>query len=46
MTQVRNFVANLAITGKYFKEIKEIMDSVYRDKTLKKTAIYAILNKV
>jgi hypothetical protein len=46
MTRVRDFVADLAKTGKSFKEIKEIVDSVYGDKTLKKTAIYAILKKV
>jgi hypothetical protein len=39
MTRVRDFVADLAKTGKSFKEIKEIVDSVYGDNTLKKTAI-------
>jgi hypothetical protein len=46
MTRVRDFVADLARAGKSYLEIKKMVDLVYGDKALKKTAIYAILKKV
>ena len=46
MTRVRDFVADLARAGKGFLEIKKTVETVYGDKALKKTAIYAILKKV
>jgi [histone H3]-lysine36 N-dimethyltransferase SETMAR len=46
MTKVRDFVAGLARAGKSCKEIKNLTDAAYGVKTLTKTAIYNILNKV
>jgi histone-lysine N-methyltransferase SETMAR len=46
MTRVRDFVADLVRARKGFLEIKKTVDTVYGDKALKKTAIYAILKKV
>jgi hypothetical protein len=37
---------DLAKAGKMFKDIKELMDTVYWDKGLKMRAIYTILKKV
>jgi predicted CopG family antitoxin len=45
-TSVHNFVSDLALARKNFKEIKAMVDSACGDKTLKKTDIYAILKKV
>ncbi len=46
MTRVRDFVADLARAGKGYLEIKETVEAAYKDKALKKTAIYAIISKV
>jgi hypothetical protein len=49
MTCVQDFVANLADlarAGKGYLEIKETVEAAYGDKALKKTSIYAIINKV
>ena len=46
MTRPHDFAADLAKAGKGFKEIKELVDSVYGIKGLKKTAFYDIINKV
>ncbi len=46
MTCVRDFVVDLARAGKGYLEIKETLETVYGDKALKKTAIYAIIKKV
>ena len=46
MTRVHDFATDLARTRKGFKEIKEMLDQVYGDKSLKKTAIYDIIRKV
>jgi histone-lysine N-methyltransferase SETMAR len=46
MTRVRDFVADLARAGKSFQKIQKTVQTVYGDKALKKTAIYAILKKV
>ena len=46
MTRPHDFAADLAKAGKGFKEIKELVDSVYGIKGLKKTAIYDIIKKV
>ena len=46
MTQVHDFVVALAKGGKNFKEIKELVETVYGDKGLKMRAIYTILKKV
>ncbi len=46
MTGARDFVAGLARAGKGYKEIKKTMDAAFGDKTLQKTAIYAIIKKV
>jgi hypothetical protein len=45
MTQVWDFVADLARAKKGFLEIKKTVYTGYGDKALKKTAIYAILKK-
>ncbi len=45
MTRVWNFVADLARASKGYFEMKETMETVYGDKVLKKTAIYAIIKK-
>jgi len=37
---------DLAKAGKMFKDVKELMDTVYWDKGLKMRAIYTILKKV
>ena len=39
MSEIRNFVAELAIAGKGFLEIKEIMYVAYGELTLQKTQI-------
>jgi hypothetical protein len=46
MTRIRDFVADLARAGKGYLEIKEMVENVYGEKALKKTAIYAIIKKV
>ena len=46
MTRVHDFVVDLAKGGKNFKEIKELVETVYGDKGLKMRAIYTILKKV
>jgi hypothetical protein len=46
MTHVRDFVADLTRAGKGYLEIKETIEAACGDKALKKTAIYAIINKV
>jgi hypothetical protein len=46
MTRVRDFVADLTRAGKGYLEKKKTVEAAYRDKALKKTAIYAIINKV
>jgi hypothetical protein len=46
MTKVRDFVAALACAGKGYTEIKNTTDSAFGDKSLSKSAIYKIINKV
>jgi hypothetical protein len=46
MKRIRDFVADLARAGKGYLEIKKTVEAAYGDKALKKTAIYAIINKV
>jgi hypothetical protein len=46
MTQVRDFVAGLARTGKSASEIKKVVDAAYGDKALGFTSIYYIIKKV
>ncbi len=46
MTGVHDFAVDLAKVERWFGEIKELVDFVYRDKASRKTAIYAILKKV
>jgi hypothetical protein len=46
MTCICDFVTDLARTCKSYLEIKEIEESVYGEKALKKTAIYAIIHTV
>jgi histone-lysine N-methyltransferase SETMAR len=46
MTQVRDFVAGLARTGKSAGEIKKLVDAAYGDKALGLTSIYYIIKKV
>jgi hypothetical protein len=46
MSPARTLVADLAKAGKPFQEIRKTVEAVYGEKVLKKTAIYAILNKV
>jgi histone-lysine N-methyltransferase SETMAR len=46
MSGAHDFVAALARAGKGYKEIKEMVDAVFGDKTLHKTAIYEIIKKV
>ena len=46
MTGVRDFVAGLARAGKSFDEIKETTDLAFGDKSLHKSTIYRIINKV
>ena len=46
MTEVRRFVADLAMTGISFREIKELQEKRWGDLALKKTQIYAIIKKV
>jgi hypothetical protein len=43
MTRVHDFAADLAKAGKSFKEISEMLNTVYGDKALKKTQIYVII---
>ena len=45
MTQVHNFATDFPRARKGFKEIKVMVDCVYRDKSLNKTAIYDIIKK-
>ena len=46
MTKVRRFVADLAMTGISFKEIKVLQEKRWGDLALKKTQLYAIIKKV
>ena len=46
MTEVRRFVADLAMTGISFREIKELQEKRWGDLALKKTQIYAIIKKL
>jgi hypothetical protein len=46
MTKVRDFVAALAHAGKSFTEIKNTTDAAFGGKSLSKSAIYKIINKV
>ena len=46
MTEVRRFVADLAMTGISFREIKELQEKRWGDLALKKNQIYAIIKKV
>jgi transposase len=46
MTKVRDFVAALARAGKSYTEIKNTADAAFGGKTLSKSVIYKILNKV
>ena len=46
MTRVRDFVVDLARSGKRCNEIKETVDSVYGDKSITKSQIYNILKQV
>ena len=46
MTEVRRFVADLAMTGISYKEIKELQEKRWGDLALKKTQLYAIIKKV
>jgi histone-lysine N-methyltransferase SETMAR len=43
---VRDFVSDLARASKGFSEIKKTVDAAFGDKTLKRAAIYKILNAV
>ncbi len=44
MTEVRNFVAALARTGKGCKEIKMLVDAVYGDTAMSKSQINRFIN--
>ena len=46
MTKVRRFVADLAMTGISFKEIKVLQEKRWGDLALKKTQLYAIIKNV
>ena len=46
MTCVRNFVADLARASKSYKQIKKTSNIVDGDKSLKKTANFAIIKNV
>ena len=46
MTRAHDFVVDLAKAGKSFREIQDMVSTVYGDKSLKKTAIYDIMKKV
>ena len=46
MTRVRDFVVDLARSGKRCNEIKETVDSVYGDKSITNSQIYNILKQV
>ncbi len=46
MTNVRDFVAALARSGKSYTEIKNTTDSAFGGKSLSKSAIQKIINKV
>jgi hypothetical protein len=46
MTEVRNFVAALARTGKGSKEIKMLVDSAYGDTAMSKSQINPIIKAV
>ncbi len=46
MTRAHDFVVDLAKAGKSFREIQDMVSTVYSDKSLKKTAIYDIMKKV
>ena len=46
MSREHNLAVDLARAGQSFKQIKETVEKVYPDTTLKKTAIYDILKKV
>ena len=46
MTGVRDFVASIARAGKSFGEIKETADLTFGDKSLHKSTIYDLINKV
>jgi hypothetical protein len=46
MTGARDFVAGLARAGKGYEVVKKTVDAAFGDKTLQKTAIYAIIKKV
>ena len=46
MTKVKDFVADLAKAGKGLKEIKEMADTVYGDKSISSRQIYHLLKQV
>ena len=46
MTGVRDFVAGIARAGKSFDEIEETADLTFGDKSLHKSTIYNLINKV
>jgi histone-lysine N-methyltransferase SETMAR len=46
MTPIRDFVGTLAVAGKSFKEIQQIVRDAYGDKAIKRTQIYDIIKKV
>ena len=46
MSDVRNFVARLALAKKGFQEIKELTAAAYGDQAIHRTQIYSIIKKV
>ena len=46
MSDVRNFVARLALAKKSFQEIKELTAAAYGDQAIHRTQIYSIIKKV
>ncbi len=46
MPPIRDFVGALAVAGKLFKEIEEMVKKAYGDKALKKMQLYKIIHKV
>jgi hypothetical protein len=46
MICISDIIADLSRASKSYFEIKEMLQSVYGDKALKKMAIYAIIKKV
>jgi len=46
MSDVRSFVARLAMAGKDYKDIKSVTDAAYGEKTLSRSQIYLIMKQV